>query len=661
MTCSALALGASLTKAATNDVYNGIGVDTTWTSNNVYRLMEPVFVTNGATLTIQAGTVVRGKDNSNASLIIARGAKIRAMGTAQNPVVFTCEGDDNIGADPGTGVWAQKNNGIAKKWGGVILLGRTYVATDIGEPGTPSPNAGLEVQIEGTGNYGSLSKYGGGNDDDNSGEMHYCSIRYGAYILGAANEVNGLTLGAVGRGTQIDHIEVFQNADDDFEMFGGTVNLKYLVAWCSADDGFDTDEGYRGKQQFFLRVQGPLSTLSEMSDKGTEQDGGMGMLSQPSSCPTVFNWTQIGMGRDAGNKKNTGLMLREGTGFRMYNSLWMDFGGAPALLQGSPTNAIAGETADKFFQNYVAGGLYGPPNPQGVPTSGNGYDHEAVWLSGRQSKMAEFMYNVFWKFGTNAIPSIPVDPGNTIAIGWGANNGHPAGSNAGDWQWYGYPAFSDASLQNYYLDEPAYQSPVAQLTRSAAGVTIGGKTYYPVETLNPLPRPGYDGAMMVHGRVPPNDGFFTPVNFVGAFGKGKNWAAGWTLASRLGLITGGTPGDYVGVIPEVRTNAGNIEVKLTTDVYAGINADAYLLVDGGPYGWYRYDVASNSWKPFNPAAPVPSLANFALSDVAWTPVLAVSALPAGRTYPVYFGIDMVPGNGAIDLDRLYLGATSIVR
>ncbi len=634
----ALALGAYQAEAATIEVYNGIGTDTTWTSNNVYRLMEPVFVTNGATLTIQAGTVVRGKTGSNATLFIARGSKIRAMGTRTNPIVFTCDEDDNIGANPGTGVWAQKNNGIGKRWGGVVLLGRTYIATDIGEPGTPSPHPSLEVQIEGAGDYGSLSKYGGGNDDDDSGEMHFCSIRYGAYVLGSGNEINGLTMGGVGRGTQIDHIEVFQNADDDFEVFGGTVNLKYLVGWCSADDGFDTDEGYRGKQQFFLRVQGPLSTLSEMSDKGTEQDGGMGMLSQPSSCPTVFNWTQIGMGRDAGNKKNTGVMLREGTGFRMYNSLWMDFGGAPALIQGSPNNSISGESADKFTQNYV---------------NNQWYTHESVWLSGRQSKMAEFMYNVFWKFGTNAIPAIPVDPANTIAIGWGANNGHPSGSNAGDWEWYGYPAFSDTSLNNFYLEDPGFLSPVAELTRSAVGVTIGGRTYYPVDTLNPLPRPGYDGAMMVHGRVPPNDGFYTPVNFVGAFGGTKNWAAGWTLASRLGLLTGGTAADYTGVEPGLRLNGSNVEVKLDGCVYQGIPADLYVIFETTPGNYWLLPSLFVNAVPWNGAqVTAPSFPLPGTPGISWTPVCTVANAPVGATR-AYFVVDMKPGNGILDLTHVY--------
>ena len=626
----------------------------TWTANNVYILDKLIFVTAPAKLTIEPGTIIRGEPFTTGgtsvlnpadpgALIIARGAKIRALGTRENPIVFTCEGDDNIGANPGTGVWAQKNNGIGKKWGGVILLGRTYIATNVGEPGTPSPDPSLQLQIEGIESYGDISKYGGGDDDDNSGEMHYCSIRYGGYILGAANEINGLTLGAVGRGTQIDHIEVYHNADDDYEMFGGTVNLKYLVAWSSTDDGFDTDEGYRGKGQFFLRAQGPLAQVGEKSDKGTEEDGGMGDLSQPSSIPTWYNWTEVGMGKESGQKKNTAIMMRDGTGGRFYNCLFMDFGGACALIEGDLPGGSPdgdGDAADKFGTPYVNNAYY---------------THEAIGLDGVQSMKGEMKYNVWWKMGTNVAFGCAANT-NLLAGVWGADG------TDGNKAHYGYPLFTDATLKNFYLDEAAFLSPVSTLTRSLVGYTHSdGKTYYAVDTLNPLPRAGYDTALMTFGRVPPNDGFYTPVAFIGAFGNGKNWAAGWTLASRLGELTGGTAADYTGLVPGLRINAGNVEASLAADNYAGIPADFYLLVDGGVYGWFRFDVASSSWVPFNLAAPVPSLGNAPIGDIGWTPVLAVSALPAGQTYPVYFGIDVIPGNGAIDLDRLFFAVVSVVK
>jgi hypothetical protein len=641
MAAGALALGVQQSGAI--DVYNGILTDTTWSPANEYRLMEPVFVSEGATLTIQAGTVIRGLENSNGSLIIARGSKIRAMGTRENPIVFTCEGDDNIGANPGTGVWAQKNNGIGKKWGGVILLGRTYLATNIGEPGTPSPDGSLSIQIEGVESYGELSRYGGDNDDDNSGEMHFVSIRYGGFVLGAANEINGLTMGGVGRGTQIDHIEVFHNADDCYEWFGGTVNMKYLVSWNGTDDGFDTDEGYRGKGQFFLRAQGALSTISEISDKGTEEDGGMGDLSQPSSCPTWYNWTQVGMGKDSGRTKNTSINMRDGTGGRFYNCMFMDFGGACALIEGDLPGGVPdgdGDTADKFGTPYVNTAYY---------------THEAIGLDGVQSMMGEMKYNVWWKMGLNAAFSCPPNSENLGGV-WGTD-----GSD-GNKAIYGYPLFTDASLQNYYLDESWATHPVAQLTRSTVGYTHSdGKTFYNVDTLNPLVQPAYQEELMTYGRTPPNDGFYTPVGFIGAFGKDKNWAAGWTLASRLGLLTGGTAGDHTGIVPELRVNGGALEVKLGADDYAGITGDVYILLDT-PTGWqyFNHNAGTPGYNTMMPYDWTSVTINGWLGSVDWSPITSVTSLPAGTTH-VYFGVDLKPGNGTLDFDRLVYTTMNVVR
>jgi hypothetical protein len=642
MTAAALALGGQWAGAANIDVYNGIGADTTWTSGNQYRLMEPVFVTNGATLTIQPGTVIRGLLDSNGSLVIARYSKINAQGTAANPIVFTCEGDDNIGANPGTGVWAQKNNGIGKKWGGVILLGRTYLATNIGG-GTPSPNSNLGIQIEGTGDFGDLTRYGGGADDDDSGVMRYCSIRYGGFVLAGANEINGLTLGAVGRQTDIDHIEVYQNCDDDYEMFGGTVNLKYLVAWSSTDDGFDLDEGYRGKGQFFLRAQGTLSSIGEKSDKGTEEDGGMGDTTQPSTVATWYNWTQVGLGKGT-SKKNTAIHLRDGSGGRFYNSMFMDFGGACALIEGDAGDAD-GDSASKFGETYVNNGLFGAPDGAGVPTSGNGYDHEA-----NGSKKAEMKYNVFWKMGTNVAFSCSTNLTGEAGV-WGAEH-DGATKLDGNKAHYGYPLFTDASLQNYYLDESSFTNPVASLVRSTTPVTISSVNYYPVQTLNPLVQPAFQNELMTYGRVPPNDGFYTPVAFIGAFGKDKNWAAGWTLVSRLGLVTGGTAGDYTGIVPELRINGGAIEVKLGAADYAQITGDVYIVIDAKAQGWkyFNYKAGTPGYATLMPWNFAAVTLNGWLGDVAWSPITSVAGLPSGST--VYFGVDLKPGNGTIDMDRL---------
>jgi hypothetical protein len=186
--------------------------------------------------------------------------------------------DDNIGSNPGTPPYdnADDARGVTGTWGGLVVLGRTYVANNT----TAGPNAAREVQIEGLTSPGGLGLYGNcaasalypsNCDDDDSGTLEYVSIRYGGYNLSLNNEINGLTLGAVGRETDIRNVEVFQNKDDAIEFFGGTVGVKNAVLVAPGDDSLDWDEGYRGKVQFVLAVQGTPGT--DKSDKGGELDG----------------------------------------------------------------------------------------------------------------------------------------------------------------------------------------------------------------------------------------------------------------------------------------------------------------------------------------------------------------------------------------------------
>jgi hypothetical protein len=428
------------------------------------------------------------------------------------------------------------------------------------------------------------------------------------------------------------------------------------VAWNTTDDQFDTDEGFRGKGQFFLAVQGLLinADFNEKSDKGTEEDGAInGDDNQPSSIPTWYNWTEVGLGRDSGQKKNSVMNIRDGAGARFYNSLWMDFGGAPALIEGAPGGSY--DTADKLALNYVNGGLYGRDlNADGLPDSGSGYDHSAIDPDGRTSKQVELMYNVWWKMGTNA--AISCASGDTLGATWGSDDASKAFTDPG--------LFTVPALNNYYLDEPAFLSPCQTLTREATGKSIGdGKTYHQVDVLNPLPRTGYDGALMTAGRVPPNDGFYTPVAFIGAFGNAKNWAKNWTLASRLGLLTGGSAAaEYTGIVPNVSKNATDVLASLSVDNYAGIKADWYLFLDatGVGAGFWKYDPAVPapglpwSYCGMTLSTVTPSLANSPLSNDFTTPgpVLPLSVLPAG-SYTVTLATDLMPGNGTIDAMKTF--------
>ena len=247
----------------------------TWTNDHSYLLEGLVFVNDGQELTIGPGTVIRfasGQGSSASALIVARGGRIYAEGTREQPIIFTAQADDLKGSVPldATGLW-----------GGVIILGNARVNLSSGEG-----------HVEGIPYYEPRGQYGGTDDEDDSGVLRYASIRHGGTNIGEGNEINGLTLAAVGSKTQIDHVEVISNTDDGIEAFGGTVSMKYIsVAFCG-DDAFDVDLGYRGNVQFLLAVQS-----SSRGDKLIEVSGGIDPISAaPYTKPTIFNGTFIGRG-----------------------------------------------------------------------------------------------------------------------------------------------------------------------------------------------------------------------------------------------------------------------------------------------------------------------------------------------------------------------------
>lgn len=272
--------------------------DVTWTANNTYILDGLVFVNDGQTLTIEAGTVIKGKagQGENASaLIAARGGKIMAEGTADAPIIFTAEADDLNGSVQ------DLTDGL---WGGVILLGKAQLNT------VPA-----EQQIEGIPQTEPRGIYGGTDDNDNSGVLKYISIRHGGTDIGEGNEINGLTLGGVGRETVIEYIEIFANKDDGIEFFGGTPRLKHIVTAFCGDDSYDYDQGFRGYGQFWLAVQG-----YERGDRLGEHDGGTDPeTGEPYAIPTIYNATYVGRGDGAAKRTVT---FRDNAGGNYANSIF---------------------------------------------------------------------------------------------------------------------------------------------------------------------------------------------------------------------------------------------------------------------------------------------------------------------------------------------------
>jgi hypothetical protein len=366
------------TAQAQNEVVvtDDITSNTTWTNDNTYVLDGLVFVgpsTEGGqnldqnvTLTIEPGTVIRGREDANvttgesgSALVVRRSAQIDASGTPSDPIIFTSETDDISdpvdqleGGDPDRG-----------QWGGLIVLGEASTNQRDG-----NGNIIYNNQVEGIDPANNPALFGGGSasnedDRDNSGTLQYVSIRYGGFAIGAGDEVNGLTLGAVGRGTTIDHIEVYANDDDGVEWFGGTVHADHLLTAFVGDDGFDYDQGYRGTGQFWMTIHD-----ADEAGRGGEHDGSdAGTLSDtPYARPVITNATYIGSGQGAspsGDGNDTALQMRDFAGGEYYNSVFTDYPDDAVFLNDDGTGENYGDNDIVFennaFYGFGAGDAFG--------------------------------------------------------------------------------------------------------------------------------------------------------------------------------------------------------------------------------------------------------------------------------------------------------------
>lgn len=312
----ALLLTATSTFAQTQvRVTDDITTNTTWSSANEYLLDGLIFVDNGATLTIEAGTVVRGVLNTDittgdgaAALIVRKGAKLMAVGTATSPIIFTAAEDDLSDS----GDLTEEDRGL---WAGLILLGNA-----------PTNQPTTNNQIEGIDPTSESAQYGGSDPADNSGTLRYVSIRHSGFSISGVegDEIQGLTLGGVGSGTTIDYVEIFASNDDGIEIFGGTVDIKHAAVAFSADDGFDTDQGWSGRGQFWFCIQD-----DDEAGRCAEQDGGDdgGTNATPFSTGAISNATYIGSGVASapGNDGNNPLVrIREGSAMSYFNSVFTD-------------------------------------------------------------------------------------------------------------------------------------------------------------------------------------------------------------------------------------------------------------------------------------------------------------------------------------------------
>ncbi len=327
--------------ATTTTVSSNITSNTTWSTGQVVHLQGPIYVKNNAVLTIQPGVIVRcSKAIAGTALFITKGSQLNAQGTSTSPIIFT---SDQAAGSRGLG-----------DWGGIILLGNA----DNNNPGGLNYIEGVAQSPD--------SEYGGGltpNDNDNSGSLRYIRIEFGGYVFAPNKEINGLTLGAVGRNTTVEYIQCSFVNDDAFEWFGGTVNCKYLVAYRCLDDNWDADNGFRGYIQFCLGVRDPqiADAPTVSTSEGFEIDNDPnGSSATPITAPIFSNVTDIGPLR--GNVTNSvatgfrrGARIRRNAQAKIYNSLLMDHATRGLFIDGSACEINANNSTLKFKNNILAG------------------------------------------------------------------------------------------------------------------------------------------------------------------------------------------------------------------------------------------------------------------------------------------------------------------
>lgn len=483
-------------------VTSDIAVSTTWTANNTYNLQTQIYVLPGATLTIEAGTVVASTTNLGGSLAVTRGANIFVQGTKTNPVIMTSKADVATwtAGNPKTGTWRQ----AANEWGNLTIMGEGYISENAVVGNTPAPNANNVAPMEGlvAGFPGDTKVlYGGGNDNDDSGSIAYLSVRYGGKVIGLNNELNGLSLGGIGRDTDIDHVEVMNNVDDGIEIWGGAVNIKYFSIWNVGDDSFDVDQGWRGKAQFGLLVQGyslDAAQGSGVGDNVFETDGAEDADWQPVTTTTIYNCTIIGQPVDGDHA----TAWRDNARVQYRNCVIMDTGEQCVKfdnIDGDGGNGYGFNGTLSWASTWTTAYNAVPPHANDFTTGSYSTNYPAQ-TSGR---LAEIRDSVFFRNQnasayTEANARGVFDPANDNVI---------------------IPGFAVA-------DEP-----VKKLTRGSP-VTKGGKIMLPVTQLDP--RPAHEAISSVDEA--PNDGFFTPAQYRGAFDPGcPNWIYGWTASQAFGL------------------------------------------------------------------------------------------------------------------------------
>lgn len=512
---------AGAAKAATVEVSSNISSSKTWTADNVYKLKNQVYVLPGATLTIEAGTVVASDPDDAGSLAVARGAKIYVNGTKDNPVIMTSTTDVDswtddsshpTGKNPKTGTW----HAGANEWGNLTIMGKGlisashYSGIQVGD-NTKDPSGLNEKQMEGLTD-ADYSIYGGADDNDDSGSISYLSLRYAGKVVGLGNELNGLSLGGIGRETDIDHVEIMNNVDDGVEIWGGTVNLKYISIWNVGDDSFDVDEGWRGKAQFLFLVQGysiDAKQGSGVGDNCFETDGAEDSDAQPVTTTTIYNATVVGNPIDG----DGGTVWRDNARVQYRNCIFMNLGEKLVRPDGDDGDGANGygyngtlSFADTWTTDYT---VTSTVNDCIGCSVGNFNYADTLYTVQTSGKLAEITDSVFF---SNLHADAYTDSDTYgVTVGGGSN----------------------ADKNNVVISgSDANDAPIVSITRGSQFTSTEGKGVLPVEKIDP--RPANEALTSADTAI--SDGFFTPAQYRGAFSASENWLEGWTAADAYGMI-----------------------------------------------------------------------------------------------------------------------------
>lgn len=515
------------------------------TCDKIYVLDQKVYVPNGMTLTIDPGTVIKGAPSSDGTpanatgLIIERGGKIMADGTSSCPIVFTTTEDDMSGS------YSLTNVG---KWGGVVILGKASnnLVFTVNGPGKGNCIVGDGIGfVEGFNSANSYNHYGAGaadpipafqvaDDNDNSGIFRYVSVRHAGAVISNGNELNGISLGSVGRGTTFEHVEVVAAADDNIEYFGGTVNVKFISTLFGDDDMFDWDQGYSGKVQFYFGIAADSLNTGNLksTDNGFEADADdqkAATAASNHSHPVIYNATMIGNGHFIPKADNTGpaaIQAKELTGGAIYNSVFANFRSGLHLSKARSNATDLGDAYDQWTNNasdpyLVANG--GKAQPQTLIVKNNTFINcgakntlgntkqypitTGILITGKNPAIfaaftpatAADTTQFFQTDGNVAVASVP---GIDTKLGFNASNS--------------------------VITDPYHAIPATNLTSTLTA---------------------------------PNDGFFSQVNFRGAFDatRSNNWLSGWAQ-NQLQTLQNANPTDLNG---DGITNVSDLGILLT--------------------------------------------------------------------------------------------------